>query len=64
MKLKISKEACIGCGACVATVGEEIIDFNDEGFAEPVKEEYSDELKDALEGVCEVCPTEAISTEE
>ena len=53
-KVKIDKDACIGCGACVSVAGESIV-FDDDGKAECVKEvENADE-------VVANCPVGAIS---
>ncbi|MDD2203021.1 MAG: ferredoxin [Bacilli bacterium] len=60
MKVKVNKDACIGCGACVS-ICPEVFVFNDEGYAEViadnVKEEYEEKVTEAIES----CPTEAIS---
>lgn len=63
MKVKVNKNACIGCGACTA-VCPEMFEFDDDGLAkvssEEVKEENVQDVIDASEG----CPTGAIETEE
>jgi ferredoxin len=56
--LKINKDKCIGCGACVA-VSPKIFTFNeDEGKAEIIADAKMDDkqIKEAMS----VCPTEAI----
>ena len=62
MKVKISNDACIGCGACVS-ICPEIFNFNDDGFAEvldvKIENENIEKVKDALES----CPTQAITEE-
>ena len=64
MKVKINKEACIGCGACQA-IAPSVFDFNDEGYAETneennildsMDEDTKNDVMDALDG----CPTSAI----
>ena len=59
MELKINKDSCIGCGACVGLC-DEIFEFGDDGLAEvkenPIPEEFEEDAQDALEG----CPTSAI----
>ncbi len=70
MKVKVNKEACIGCGACAA-ICDEVFELNDEGLSEvklekkenefvSVKEELQDEVRDAADS----CPTGAIEIEE
>ncbi len=73
MKVKVNKDACIGCGACAA-ICDEIFEINDEGLSEvkveensenkeefvSVKEELQDEVRDAADS----CPTGAIEVEE
>ncbi len=73
MKVKVNKDACIGCGAC-AQICDEVFELNDDGLSEvkveeenkekdefvSVKEELQDEVRDAAES----CPTGAIEIEE
>lgn len=58
MKLEVDKNACIGCGACVATC-DKVFDF-DGNFAkvivDKVPEDLMEDAIDALEG----CPVDAI----
>ncbi len=53
--VKVDEDACIGCGSCVS-VAPEIFDMNDEGKAEVIKDETTDEAKQAAD----VCPVDAI----
>ncbi len=57
-KLFVNKEACIGCGACVA-IDSEHFDFDDDGLSSVISEENieSDNAKNAMSS----CPTNAIS---
>ena len=73
MKVKVNKDACIGCGACAA-ICDKVFEINDEGLSEvkveensenkeefvSVKEELQDEVRDAADS----CPTGAIEVEE
>jgi ferredoxin len=63
MKLKVNKDACIGCGACAATA-EDLLEMNDEGYSQPKVEVVPEDKKAAAEEVVGVCPTGAISIEE
>ncbi len=67
-KVKVIKDACIGCGSCQA-IAPAIFEIGDDGFAdikkgvdfELITEEIKKDIMDALDG----CPTGAIeSTEE
>ena len=49
MKMKVDKNACIGCGACDGNYAEVIVD--------EIPKELESDAMDALEG----CPVEAIS---
>ena len=57
-KIKVSEEACIGCGACVA-IDPEHFDFNDNGLSEAINQDNleSEEVINAIES----CPTAAIA---
>ena len=61
MKIKVSEEACIGCGACVA-IDPEHFAFNDEGLSKPINQENLEttELRNAIDS----CPTSAIILDE
>lgn len=66
MKLNIDKDLCIGCGSCVAQSevdGENLIEFDENGLATPVKEFYSKEKEEFLDNLVNVCPVDAISIE-
>ncbi len=60
-KIVVNKEACIGCGACVA-IDSEHFAFNDEGLSHPISAENleSSDLSNAIDS----CPTSAISIKE
>lgn len=60
-KIKVNKDACIGCGACVA-IDPEHFEFNDEGLSSVITQENleSEDLRNAIDS----CPTSAISMTE
>lgn len=62
MKVKVNKEACIGCGACAA-ICEALFKLNDEGLSEVVREEVKEEEKQEVLDAAESCPTAAIVVE-
>lgn len=66
MKVKVNKEACIGCGACAA-ICDAVFEIDDEGLSQ-VKEEAKKEVKEddkvACKDAAESCPTGAIEVTE
>lgn len=62
-KVRVIKEACIGCGSCGA-IAPDVFEINDEGFAsikegvdfEKMTEENKNDVMDAVDG----CPTGAL----
>lgn len=60
-KVRVIKDACIGCGSCSA-ICPDVFDMGDDGFAfanpenDVVTEELNVDIMDALES----CPTSAI----
>ena len=63
MKVKVNKDACIGCGACAA-ICDEVFEINDEGLSEAKVEEVKEELQDEVRDAADSCPTGAIEVEE
>ena len=63
MKVKVNKDACIGCGACAA-ICDEVFEINDEGLSEAKVEEVKEELQDEARDAADSCPTGAIVIEE
>ncbi len=57
-KLIVNKEACIGCGACVA-IDPEHFDFGDDGYSEVIKEENIE--TESVQNAMASCPTNAIN---
>lgn len=60
MKVNVIKDKCIGCGNCVALTEGQIFDFNDEGLAETVVSEISEDIEETVKDAITQCPTEAI----
>ncbi len=63
MKIKVNQEACIGCGACVATA-EDLFELNEDGLSKAKVEAVPEDKKDAAKEASETCPTGAITVEE
>lgn len=59
MKVKVNKEACIGCGACIA-ICEDVFEMNEEGISTVKQEEVPSDLEDQVKDAIESCPTGAI----
>ncbi len=62
MKVKVNKDACIGCGACAA-ICDKIFRINDEGLSEVIKPEVPKEDEETAKEAIESCPTGAIIEE-
>ncbi len=60
-KIYVNKDACIGCGACVA-IDPEHFDFDDDGLSHAISNDNieSEDLKSAISS----CPVGAISVSE
>ena len=63
MKVKVNRDACIGCGACAA-ICDSIFEIDDEGLSVVKKEEVEEEEQQAVIDAKESCPTGAIETSE
>ncbi len=63
MKVKVNKDACIGCGACAA-ICDKVFEINDEGLSEAKVEEVKEELQDEVRDAADSCPTGAIEVNE
>jgi ferredoxin len=58
-RVRVNKDACIGCGACQA-IAPDVFSLNDEGYAEAIKGKIPEDLvNDAIDAL-ESCPTSAI----
>lgn len=62
MKLKIDKELCIACEACV-NLCPKVFAMNDESTKAYVKQDANYDSCDSDEAI-DICPVEAISKEE
>ena len=63
MKVKVNKEACIGCGACAA-ICDSVFEIDDEGLSVVKEEKVKEEDKQAVIDSSESCPTGAIEVTE
>ncbi|NLD50469.1 MAG: ferredoxin [Clostridiaceae bacterium] len=62
MRACVDKDLCIGCGLCEA-LSPAVFKMDDEGKAEAITEELSQELQNEAEEAKRQCPVEAISIE-
>jgi ferredoxin len=63
MNVKIDRENCIGCGACVATCPE-VFEIDDENKAKLKLKEIPKELEEKTKEASEACPVNVIIIEE
>ena len=62
MKIKVNKDACIGCGAC-ASIAEDLFEITDEELSHAKVEVVPADKEDAAKEAIESCPTSAIEGE-
>jgi ferredoxin len=63
MKIKVEKEKCIGCGACVS-IAQTVFDFDDDNMAKVIVNKVSEDDEQNVIEALENCPTGAIIKEE
>lgn len=63
MKVKVNKDACIGCGACAA-ICDAVFELDDEGLSKVKKEEVKEDEEQAVRDSADSCPTGAIEVSE
>ena len=62
MKACVDKNLCIGCGLC-ESLSPKVFKMNDEGVAEAIADELSEDLQHEAEEARSSCPVDAISVE-
>ncbi len=62
MKVKVNKDACIGCGACAA-ICDSVFEIDDEGISTVKEEKVEDDKKQEVQDAVDSCPTGAIEVE-
>jgi len=60
MKIKVNKDACVGCGTCYSICGE-VFDIEDDGLACVKEGANIEENEEDVEAAIDACPTGAIS---
>ncbi|HHV65283.1 MAG TPA: ferredoxin [Peptococcaceae bacterium] len=62
MRASVDKELCIGCGVCEAECPE-VFRIADDGLAEAIEGELTEEVLEKAQEAKEQCPVEAITIE-
>ena len=62
-KIIVDKNKCIGCGACEG-FEPDVFELNDEGLAECIMDEITEDYEDLTKDAVRQCPTEAIDLTE
>ena len=60
MKVKVDKEACIGCGMCI-DICPKVFEYDYGGKSVCKLEEIPDDLSEKVNESADVCPVSAIS---
>jgi len=64
MKVKIDpRDECLGDGIC-ADECPEVFEMADDGLAQVINENPSDDLREAVQSACDECPAEIIICED
>lgn len=63
MKVKVNRDACIGCGACAA-ICPYVFEIDDEGLSKVVNSDVKDGNIDDVKDAIDSCPTGAIEEAE
>lgn len=63
MTIKVDKELCIGCGACVSTCGN-VFELGEDGKSQVKEGADLEKDKECIDQAVTSCPAQAISVEE
>lgn len=63
MKVKVNKDACIGCGACAA-ICDEVFELEDDGLSTAKTNDVASKDSQDVRDAADACPTGAIEVEE
>jgi len=61
--IKVDKELCIGCGACVSTCGN-VFELGEDGKSQVKEGADLEKDKECIDQAVTSCPAQAISVEE
>ena len=62
-KLKVDKNKCIGCGACISTCPK-LFKYGSDSKSEVIKENLNEEETKCAKEAANTCPVDAIEIEE
>lgn len=63
MRVRIDKDLCIGCEACI-DICPEVIEMQDDLAIMKIEDDIPEELEEAVREAAEACPSQAIEIEE
>jgi ferredoxin len=63
MRVKIDKDLCIGCEACIE-ICPEVMEMQDDLAFPKIEDDIPEDLEDAVREAAEACPSQAIEIED
>ncbi len=63
MRIRVDKDLCIGCEACI-DICPEVFEMQDDIASAKIEDEIPEDLDDAVREAAEACPSQAIEIEE
>ena len=63
MRIRIDKDLCIGCEACI-DICPEVLEMQDDLAIAKIEDDIPEDLEDAIREAAEACPSQAIEIEE
>lgn len=63
MRVKIDKDLCIGCEACI-DICPEVMEMQDDLAFPKIEDDIPEDLEDAVREAAEACPSQAIEIED
>jgi ferredoxin len=63
MRVKIDKDLCIGCEACI-DICPEVMEMQDDLAFTKIEDDIPEDLEDAVREAAEACPSQAIEIED
>jgi ferredoxin len=63
MRVKIDKDLCIGCEACIE-ICPEVMEMQDDLAFTKIEDDIPEDLEDAVREAAEACPSQAIEIED
>jgi ferredoxin len=63
MRVRIDKDLCIGCEACI-DICPEVLEMQDDLAETKIEDDIPEDLEEAVREAAEACPSQAIEIEE